>query len=211
MRCSAREARPAIGRWRLLAAAVLVLTAVPAAASVASAQTCDQVYGCPPPPTEPGTTPACSLDATAAAAGDTVTAAVTGLDPGEAVQITLDGEVQASGTGDASGNADVSFVVGDLDEGSHPVFAVGAGFSASCGSLTGTAVLGETVTRDGRAGGGSGGGTRGNSLARTGFGIGALLVVAVLLVVLGQRLLAERRRRLRRRNKVAKLPAPPAI
>jgi hypothetical protein len=223
MRMDTAKADRRIGAARVVAALALVLTVVPALASAASAQVCDPVYGCPPV-TEPGTTPpTCSINASTVAGGETVTTSVRDLTPGAAFQVTLDGSVVANGVGDASGNANVSFVVPQgIGQGSHPVFVVGAGFSAGCGELTGADVGagviedGSTTTtvaggvRAGNQGQGQGQGqgegqVRAGSLARTGLEVGFLLVLAIVLLLVGQRLLAARRRRLRRRNAVAPL------
>jgi hypothetical protein len=200
------------GWLQVVAAAALLCTAVPAFASAASAQECDPVYGCPPV-TEPGTTPPeCSINATTVSGGETVTTSVTDLTPGAAFQVTVDGSVVANGVGDASGNANVSFTVAQgISEGSHPVFVVGAGFSASCGSLTGVdvgaGVIDNTTTTTAGGGVGAGGGARvgAGSLARTGVEVAFLLALAACLIIVGQRVLAVRRRRLRRRNDVADL------
>jgi hypothetical protein len=202
---------------QVLATVALLVTAVPAFASAASAQVCDPVYGCPPV-TEPGTTPpSCTINASTVAGGETVTVSVTDLTPAAAFQVTLDGVVRANGVADASGNANVSFTApSGLSESSHPVFVVGAGFSADCGALVGAAVQagviddGSTTTTAavGGAGVGAGRAVQGGSLARTGLEVGLLLAIAACLIVVGQRLLAVRRRRLRRRNDVASLTPP---
>jgi hypothetical protein len=203
-----------VGLVQFVVAVALLCTAVPAFAPAASAQECDPVYGCPPV-TEPGTTePVCSINATTVSGGETVTASVTDLTPGAAFQVTVDGSVVANGIGDASGNANVSFTVAQgISEGSHPVFVVGAGFSASCGSLTGATVgagviENTTTTTTAAVGAGNGNRVAAGSLARTGVEIAFLLALAACLILVGQRLLAVRRRRLRRRNDVATLAAP---
>jgi hypothetical protein len=236
MRMDTAKVDRRIATVRAVAALALVLTAVPAFVSAASAQVCDPVYGCPPV-TEPGTTPpTCSINASTVSGGETVTASVRDLDPGAAFQVTVDGTAVANGVGDASGNANVSFVVSQgIGEGSHPVFVVGAGFSASCGELTGADVEAgvidngsTTTTLAGGVGAGNQGQGQGQdqgqgqgqdqgqdqgrvgagSLARTGLEIAFLLVLAICLLLVGQRLLVARRRRLRRRNAVAPLAAP---
>lgn len=208
--------RRAFGGWRsgvaaattvLVAAAAVVLGAAPA-----TAQTCDPAYGCPP--TIPSTTApptTCSVEAEIVTSGDLVDVAVFDAPANALVDLTFDGQVVATGRANASGDATITFTVPDgTGEGSHTVFAVGAGFSANCGTVQGAAVLGggEDAGGGGSGGGGSGGagagagrgsdGVLGGSLARTGIEIGLLLAVALVLVLAGHRFLRSARRRRRR-------------
>jgi hypothetical protein len=191
--------------------AVVVATAGAAmAASPAGAQACDPIYGCTP--STPSTTPpntSCRLDVTIVASGDVVDAFVVDAPANATIDITFDGEVAGSGTADAGGDAVIAFTVPPgIETGEHAVFAVGAGFSANCGTVFGSAVLSEGQTQTGAgadsAGADSAGvaganaGRGGGSLARTGVEIGLLLAVAVVLVLVGNRLVQRARRRRRR-------------
>jgi hypothetical protein len=205
----------------VLAAAAVAGTSTPSA----PAQVCDDVYGCPTIPTEAGGVPTCSQAGGIVVGGEVRPATVDGVPAGSQVQITLDGNVAGTGNADADGHATVQFTIpSDIGSGEHPVFAVGAGFSVDCGTVTGPAVLGETATTsavsgNGTANGGSGSGSGSTSvgagsLARTGVEIALLVAIGVALILVGQRFVAfdrrRRRRRGRRANAVADLGKQPA-
>lgn len=204
-----RDHRPHGRGWRArsVLGVVLVVALAPILATTAAAQQCDPVYGCSPTTSVPTTPPAsCSLNAEVVTGGQIVTATVANAPAGAAIQVTIDGVPAGSGVADAAGSASITFTVPEgIAPGSHAVFAVGAGFSASCGELSVSGVGSEVVENTppggpsavegddvGRGGGGGG-------LARTGIEVAALLAIALLLIVVGRHLVAAERRRRRRR------------
>lgn len=222
-----RDHRPHGRRWRArsVLGVVLVVALVPILATTAAAQQCDPVYGCSPSTSVPTTPPAsCSLSAELASGGQIVTATVANAPAGAAIQITLDGVPAGSGVADAAGSASISFTVPEgIAPGSHAVFAVGAGFSASCGAFSVSGVASEVVENTPPGGpttvesGGVERGRSGGGLARTGIEVAALLAIALLLIVVGRHLVAAERRRRRRRARqhnvitdLAGQEAPPA-
>ena len=185
-------------RWfALVALTATALTLVGLAGSPAAAQApppCNDPYGCPPI-IDPGSLPPeCpTLAPSQGAVGTTVTATVTGVDPPNAtVTILFDGSPVGSGTA-AGGTAQVSFNVPAATTGPHTVTAVAPNGSVTCG--TGFTVVSGTGTP--RSGGpGSGGG----SLARTGFTVLGLLLLAALLVLVGRAMVESSRRSRRHRS-----------
>ncbi len=207
-----REREPR-GRRAALAVALLLgaLVAGPGSTVAAGAQEgCDPTYGCEP--TEPPVVGpvSCSTAASVVAPGDTVEVAVSGAPAGSKVDLTYDGAPVGSANANDQGGARISFVVPPTSgPGPHSLFAVGAAFSSTCGSLTGVAVQGTQVTQTPGGGSGTGTGTGaggagagrsggGQSLARTGLELGLYLAVALALLVVGTRLVAVARRRRRR-------------
>jgi 5'-nucleotidase len=194
---------------RLVLAVVLVAAAVPISAATATAQPCDPFYGCTPAPSvPPSTPPTCSTSATVATGGQVLSASVANAPAGAAIQITIDGVTAGSGAADATGSATIAFTVpAGIAPGTHAVFAVGAGFSASCGDLSVEGVQSNVVENPAPGGGGAAGvagddvarGRSGGSLARTGIELALLLAIALALLVVGRRLIAAERRRRRRR------------
>lgn len=195
-------------RARCALAAVLVVAAAPfTAAATADAQQCDPFYGCSPAPSvPPSTTPSCSTSASVATAGQVLSASVASAPAGASIQITVDGVAAGSGTADSAGSATIAFTVpAGIAPGSHTVFAVGAGFSASCGEL-GVEGVQSNVVENPAQGGGAAGDVAGNdvargggSLARTGIELALLLAIALALLLVGRRMVAAERRRRRRR------------
>jgi hypothetical protein len=190
-------------------ATVLVIAAAPFSAATATAQQCDPFYGCSPAPSvPPSTPPTCSTSATVATGGQVLSASVANAPAGAAIQITIDGVTAGSGAADATGSATITFTVPvGIAPGSHAVFAVGAGFSASCGELSVEGVQSNVVENPAPGGGAAGDvagndvarGRGGSSLARTGIELALLLAIALALLVVGRRLVAVERRRRRRR------------
>ena len=186
-------------------------------ASAASAQQCDPAYGCNPSTTAPtGPPPSCSVDVGVVVGGQVANATVVNAAGGAAIQITLDGAPAGSGVADGAGSATVAFTVPEgIAPGSHAVFAIGAGFSASCGEVTVEGV-GSNVVENPQPGAGGAGdvgageidrGVSGGSLARTGIEVALLLVIALVLLLVGRWLVGierrRRRRRARQRNVIA--------
>jgi 5'-nucleotidase len=214
-------------RARCALAAVLVVAAAPFTAATAASQQCDPFYGCSPAPSvPPSTTPSCSTSASVATAGQVLSASVANAPAGASIQITVDGVAAGSGTADSAGSATIAFTVpAGIAPGSHAVFAVGVGFSASCGDLSVEGVQSNVVENPGPGGGATGDvagndvarGRGGGSLARTGIELALLLAIALALLVVGRRLVVAERRRRRRRarqhNVIADLAehAPPSL
>jgi hypothetical protein len=195
---------------RLAAALVLALCALPVVASVASAQACDPAYGCAPTQQMPPVTVSCSLNVSTATSGQIVTATVADAPAGAGIQITVDGNPAASGTANAEGHATIPFTFSPSGgSAAHPVFAVGAGFSASCGTITNGAVAAEmqTQTPPGQTqtppGTGGSSGVSGGSLARTGVELALLLAIAIVVILVGHRLVVASKRMRRRRARQA--------
>lgn len=199
----------------------LLVAAAPLLASAASAQQCDPAYGCNPSTTAPtNPAPICSVNVAVVVGGQSATATVVNAAAGAAIQITLDGDPVGSGVADAAGSATIPFIVPTgISPGSHAVFAVGAGFSASCGEVTVEGVGGAAVENPKPGTGGPGAvagdeadrGVGGGSLARTGIEVALLLAIALVLLLVGRWLIGierrRRRRRARHRNAVPDLAA----
>ena len=140
-----------LGRRALNAVSIALIAAVPLLASTASAQQCDPAYGCNPSTTAPSSpAPTCNISGTVAAegqfaaaasthavtGGQVLSATVVNAPAGAAITITVGGILAGSGAADAAGSATISFTVPEgLAPGTYAVFAVGAGFSCSCGEV----------------------------------------------------------------------------
>lgn len=147
----------------------------------------------------PGPRPSCRLTASVVTPGSTTVARVNAAPRGSTVRIFFNGEQVAEAEAEGPGtsphvNVDIPYTVPDVEPGSYPVAAVGATFTASCGTqrVEGEAeVGGEQVER----GGSRSGGVLSGSLPRTGLAIGLLLAVALALIVAGRALLESSRER----------------
>jgi hypothetical protein len=168
------------------------------AASEPAGVTClpDDPYGCLETTTTlaSGSIPTCEVSVPSAAVGARVDVTIDDVPSGLTVTLSLGGQVvdtKVSGAS-AAGVADVhfSFIVPSLPPGKYTLVATGAGFSVTCLPGVGFEVLANTLTQAPRSSGGSGGG----SLARTGFTVLGLLLLAALLL-LGGRVLVSRARR----------------
>jgi hypothetical protein len=151
-------------------------------------------YGSSTTTAGPGPETTCRLRDDAAAPGATATARVHAVPRDTEVQIRLAGEVvaeeMATGPGQSPQvNIDIDFVVpDDTEPGEHEVFAVGAGFSVSCGTLS---VEGEATPAGFTSDGGSGSG------ARTGIFLAIALGVLAALVMVRRSVLDASRQRAR--------------
>lgn len=176
-------------------AAVLVLAglALVLPSSAGAQEGCDDPYGCPSTTLVGGETPVaeCTASANAAAVGARVDVTVTNASAGATITLTLGGRVVDTETAasDADGYADVpfSFVVPEMPSGNYSLVATGPAFVVECLAGTGFQVLAAELSRS-NTGGSSGGSGGGGSLARTGFTVGAFLLVAALLITVGQQL-----------------------
>jgi hypothetical protein len=201
-----RRARTlSLRRVRNLLAVAVLTGAVPLLASPAAAQ-CDPAYGCGPSSTVPTTPPpSCSLAVELVTGGQVTNATVDNAPAGAPIQITMDGVPAGGGAADASGHATVAFTVPEgIEPGTHPVFAIGAAFSASCGSVLVAGVLGNVINNprpgaDGATVGSEDVSRGGGALARTGIEVALLLAIAGALLLVGRRLVAFERRRRRRK------------
>lgn len=134
----------------------------------------------------------CELSAEVAAPGDQRTAVVRGAGGGR-VRVFFDGTQVAI---HKAGNVEVrriDFIVPDVPSGRYSVVAVGATFSADCGTMVvgGAEVLSESLTRSRQGSGGIGFGP----LAFTGFELLLLVAAIATLIVVGWRLTSAAKRR----------------
>ena len=150
----------------------------------------DGPYGSTTTTAGQGPNPSCRLSQSTASPGGTATARVHAAPRGSSVEIRFDGATVAEQTATGPGsspqvNVDIRFTVpSDAEEGSHTVTAVGAEFTASCGTLE---TSGEVLSANEERG-------NGGSLPKTGVYIALLLVVGFVLVLIGRVLLAASRR-----------------
>ncbi|MFL6206859.1 MAG: hypothetical protein ACJ739_16075 [Acidimicrobiales bacterium] len=173
---------------------MLAVLALPTLAHAAPAG--DGPYGSTTTTADHGPQPSCRLRETTVAAGGTATARLKAVPRNSQVEIRFDGEVVAEDTATGPGssprvNTDIDFVVpADAEPGDHDVTAVGAEFTAPCGTLTTPdgEVLGETITNDGNGSG---------SLPKTGVYVALLLVIGVALVIVGRAVVEASRQRAR--------------
>jgi hypothetical protein len=133
----------------------------------------------------------CSLDVSEGAPGTPVRATVGDAEVGSTVRILFGGDEVGRGVVEGSGDAGsvtIDFVVPDKPEGSYQITAVGATFTVTCESAAGVefAVLAASA--------GAGGGT----LPKTGVVVGALVLIALVLLVAGRMLLTGEKARNRR-------------
>lgn len=194
----------------LVAAAVALGALALVHAPPATAAQCDPVYGCTPTTPAPPPPTVCRLDTDAVVAGQIVNAFVSEAPANAVIEITFDGTVVGTGQASPAGEATIAFTVpAGIQPGEHAVFAVGAGFSADCGTVDSVEVLSGGGSNPDVEGGGAARSSGGRSLARTGIEIGLLLAIALVLLLAGDRLvrMARRRRRraARRLNKVTEL------
>ena len=183
-------------RRRHLLAMLAGLVAVLMLAAPAAAQD-DPYGGTSTTRPAPGPRPTCRVKPDSVTPGSTAVARVNAVPRGSTVRVTFDGEQVAEAQADGPGssphvNIDIPYTVPDVEPGSYEVTAVGATFTASCGSqrVEGE-VLGDQIERDPD---GSGGGVLGGSLPATGLTVGLLVAVAVALI-LGGRVLLDRSRK----------------
>jgi hypothetical protein len=170
----------------LVGAVLLLATGTPAGAQ--------DPYGSSTTTAGPGPETTCRLREDVSAPGATATARVNAVPRDTDVEIRLDGEVVAEETATGPGqsaqvNIDIDFVVpDDTEPGAYEVFAVGAGFSVSCGTLS---VEGEAApagfSGDGRSGSG----------VQTGIYLAIALAVLAALVMVRRSVLDTSRQRAR--------------
>jgi hypothetical protein len=165
--------------------------------SVAPASGQEDPYGNTTTTTEhPGGKRTCQLRTESGEVGSRATVTVKGVTRGSTIRVLFDGQPVAEAEATAPGsspqvNVDIDFTVPPAEPGMHEVTAVGADFSASCRTSHGDGfdvvgeVLGAEVTRDGG----------GSSLPRTGLYLGALVAVAVGLLLVGRVLVTRSKRR----------------
>ena len=172
-----------------------VVSGVSHGAPGAGVDECDPAtdpYGCIDT-TLPGETPpppACVTSVSSGRPGDRVAVTITNVPGGSAVSLRFNGTPVASATAPASDtpvDVPMTFTVPEIAAGRYSLVAVGPGFSAECLAGTGFEVLSSGTPR-------SGGGGGGGSLARTGFTVLGLLVLAAVLVLVGRVMVQSSRR-----------------
>lgn len=188
-----------LARTTIVAVSLLIVLLGPA--SIAAAQDPSDPYGgtTTTTATDPGPRPSCTLRTSAAAPGSTATVRVEAAPRGTTIEVRFDGASVASETATGPGSSprvdvDIDFTVpSDASPGEHTVIAVGADFSAACGTANsgGVEVLGAEQSQGGGDGGGS-------ALPHTGVYVAVLVAVGLALLVAGRALLEAGRRRRRR-------------